>query len=498
MKEKLKELTKDTAIYGISTILSRFLNFLLVPFYTHVFSTSDNGVMAIVYVYIAFFNIIYLYGMDSAYLKFASVKDEKNPGSVFSTSFLFVVITSSILSLIILLFSKDFAVMIDLQPMFANLITYSGIILFFDAISMIPFAYLRLIRKAKKFALIKTINIIINVTLNLVLILKYGMGLEAVFISNLAASVFSVVALSYEIIRNIKFRIQSDLLKDLLKFGIPYLPAGLASMIIQVVNRPILQSLTDESTVGIYSQNYKLGIFMMLFVSMFQYAWQPFFLNNAKEKNAKEMFSKVLTYFVLIGSVVLVLLSLFIDDLVKIKIFNRTIIHPDFWIGLNIIPVILLAYLFNGIYINFTAGIFIEGKTKYIPYITGAGALVNVMFNYVLIPTWGIMGAAYATLASYIVMAGGLYFVSQKFYPNKYENKKIILIFVSLLLVGIPYYLFAQGNILFKFILLILFLSTLYIFKLIRVAELKNIMSMFRFRGKSSDKSLSNIESTVD
>ncbi len=498
MKEKLKELTKDTAIYGISTILSRFLNFLLVPFYTHVFSTSDNGVMAIVYVYIAFFNIIYLYGMDSAYLKFASVKDEKNPGSVFSTSFLFVVITSSILSLIILMFSKDFAVMIDLQPRFSKLIIYSGIILFFDAISMIPFAYLRLIRKAKKFALIKTINIIINVSLNLVLILKYGMGLEAVFISNLAASVFSVVALSYEIIRNIKFRIKSELLKDLLKFGIPYLPAGLASMIIQVVNRPILQSLTDESTVGIYSQNYKLGIFMMLFVSMFQYAWQPFFLNNAKEKNAKEMFSKVLTYFVLIGSVVLVLLSLFIDDLVKIKIFNRTIIHPDFWIGLNIIPVILLAYLFNGIYINFTAGIFIEGKTKYIPYVTGAGALVNVVFNYLLIPTWGIMGAAYATLASYIVMAGGLYFVSQKFYPIIYENKKIILIFVSLLLVGIPYYLFAQGNILYKLILLIFFLSVLYIFKLIRVTELKNIMSMLRFRGKSSDKSLANIESTVD
>ncbi len=498
MKEKLKELTKDTAIYGISTILSRFLNFLLVPFYTHVFSTSDNGVMAIVYVYIAFFNIIYLYGMDSAYLKFASVKDEKNPGSVFSTSFLFVLLTSFVLSLSVLLFSKEFALMINLQARYSNLITYSGLILFFDSISMIPFAYLRLIRKAKKFALIKTLNILINVTLNLILILKFKMGLEAVFISNLTASVFSVIALSFEIIKNVDLRIKSGLLNDLLKFGIPYLPAGLASMVIQIIDRPILSSLTDESTVGIYSQNYKLGIFMMLFVSMFQYAWQPFFLNNAKEKNAKEMFSKVLTYFILVGSVALVLLSLFIDDLVKIKILNRTIIHPDFWIGLDIIPIILLAYLFNGIYINFTAGIFIEGKTKYIPYITGAGALVNVVFNYVLIPIWGIMGAAYSTLASYIVMASGLYFVSQKFYPIKYEYRKIFLIFVSLLLVGIPYYLIARGNILYKIILLIFFISLLYIFKLIRVNELKNLMSMFRFRGKGSDKSLANIESTIN
>jgi O-antigen/teichoic acid export membrane protein len=206
------------------------------------------------------------------------------------------------------------------------------------------------------------------------------------------------------------------------------------------------------------------------------------------------MFSKVLTYFILVGSVVLVLLSLFIDDIVKIKIFNRTIIHPDFWIGLDIIPIILLAYLFNGIYINFTAGIFIEGKTKYIPYVTGAGALVNVVFNYLLIPAWGIMGAAYATLASYIVMAAGLYFVSQKFYPIKYENKKIILIFVSLLLVGFPYYLIAQGNIIYKLILLIFFMLLLFIFKLVRVDELKNIVSMFRFRGKGNGKTISDFE----
>ncbi len=498
MREKLKELTKDTAIYGISTILSRFLNFLLVPFYTHVFTTAENGVMAIVYVYIAFFNIVYLYGMDSAYMKFASLKEEKNPGSVFSTSFLFVVITSSVLSVCILLFKERLAAIINLHGNYANLLTYSALILFFDAVSMIPFAYLRLIRKAKKFALIKTINILINITLNLILILKYKMGLESVFISNLVASVFSVAALSLEITKNVDLGIKSGLLKDLLKFGIPYLPAGLASMVIQIVDRPILNSLTDESTVGIYSQNYKLGIFMMLFVSMFQYAWQPFFLNNAKEKNAKELFAKVLTYFVLVGSIVLVLLSFFIDDLVKIKIFNRAIIHPAFWSGLNIIPVILLAYLFNGAYINFTAGIFIEGKTKYIPYITGAGALVNIVCNYLLIPILGIMGAAYSTLASYIVMAGGLYFVSRKFYPIKYENKKLLQIFASLVIIGVLYYSLAVGQILYKIILFIFFIFLLYLFKLIRIEELKNLKTLFRFKGKNSAKAVSNSDDVIN
>ena len=157
----------------------------------------------------------------------------------------------------------------------------------------------------------------------------------------------------------------------MIKFGFPFLPAGFAIMLVQVIDVPILEKLTDLETVGIYKANYKLGIFMMLFVNMFQFAWQPFFLQNAKEPNAKEMFSKVLTYFTLVGSVILVLLSLFITDIAKIKIAGFSLIGSQYWAGLNIVPIILLAYLINGMYSVFSAGIYIEEKSIYVPIITG-------------------------------------------------------------------------------------------------------------------------------
>ncbi|MCX6149380.1 MAG: flippase [Ignavibacteriales bacterium] len=499
MKEKFKELTKDTAIYGISTILSRFLNFILVPFYTNVFSTAEFGIQNTIYSYIAFFNIIYLYGMDSAFLKYASMKEERDSRTVFSTSFLFVLLTSVIFSILIVSFKPAISPLIDLPVKQSGLLNYVSLILFFDALTMIPFGHLRLIRKAKKFALIRTINIIINVALNLILILKYHMGIEAVFISNLAASIFSLAALLPDILSNISFKLRLDSLKELLKFGIPYLPAGLASIVIQVIDRPVLQKLTNESTVGIYSANYKLGIFMMLYVSMFQFAWQPFFLNNAKLKNAKEIFGKVLTYFVLVGSIVLVLLSLFIDDLVKIQIFNhRSIIESAYWGGLNIIPIILLAYLFNGIYVNLTAGIFIEGKTQFIPYITGLGAFINIAFNFLLIPVIGIMGAALATLASYVVMAIGLYFVVQNFYKIEYEYKKLLKICISLILTGLLYYSVAINHIFYKMILFVFFFFLLYLFKVVKISDVKSMRNLFRFDSRSErGKNLSNTEDVI-
>jgi O-antigen/teichoic acid export membrane protein len=284
----------------------------------------------------------------------------------------------------------------------------------------------------------------------------------------------------------------------MLKFGIPYLPAGLASMVIQVIDRPILQKLTNESTVGIYSANYKLGIFMMLYVSMFQYAWQPFFLNNAKEKNAKEIFSKVLTYFVLVGAVVLVFISLFIDDLVKIQIFHKSIIQAAYWSGLNIIPIVLLAYLFNGIYVNLTAGIFIESKTQYIPYITGIGALVNVVCNFLLIPVMGITGAAFATLASYLFMAAGLYFVVQRFYKIEYEFNKLLKIFAALFISALIFYFLAMNHFFYKLILFIFFISLLFVFKIININEIKNLKLLFTIKKRSADeKQLPDIENVI-
>lgn len=442
MFDKIKQLTKDTAIYGVSTIVGRFLTFLLVPFYTNIFSPDDYGVVANLYIFIAILNIVYIFGMDAAYLRFAANKTHSGEKDNFSTPYLAVMLVSFFLSLVIILVKGNIASLLQLPENYSYLLYYTSSILFIDALCVIPFIKLRIERRAKKFAAFKIINILVNVFLNLLLVLHYKWGIEAVLISNIASSLLTFLIFLPDIVKNLRPVINVSLLRRLIKFGLPYLPAGLGSMIIQGIDRPILTNLTDLHTVGIYNANYKLGIFMMLFVNMFQYAWQPFFLQQAEEKDAKKVFSKVLTYFTVAAGIILVLVSLFIDDIVKINFFGITLIGSAYWSGLVIVPIILFGYLFYGSYVVFTAGIYIKEKSMYVPLITGIGALVNVTVNFLLIPPLGIIGAALATLASYIVMAAGLYIITQKFYRIEYESVKMIGIFTTILLTGIVYYWF--------------------------------------------------------
>ena len=465
MFDKLKELTKDTAIYGISTMVGRFLNFILVPFYTNIFAPSDYGIVQLLYSYVAILNIVFIYGLDSAYLKFAAFKDIGDDKDNFSTPYIAVFATSLLISLLVVINADVIVASFGIPSQYNYLIYLAIAIIFVDANAVIPFLKLRLERKAKIFSLFKIINISVNIFLNLYLILALKWGIEAILVSNLSATIVSLLLVSPTIIKNFNFRFHTLLFKRMLNFGLPSPPAGFAVMLVQVIDVPILQKLTDLTTVGIYKANYKLGIFMMLFVNMFQYAWQPFFLQNAKDPSAREMFSKVLTYFTLVGSIILIILSLFINDIAKIKVAGYSLIGSEYWSGLNIVPIVLLAYLINGMYIIFSAGIYIEEKSIYVPIITGLGALVNVVTNFVLIPVLNITGAALATLASYFVMAMGYYYVTQKFYKVKYELKRIGHIFLAVLLVGILfYYLHSTGNLYFyyKLILLILFILYLY------------------------------------
>jgi O-antigen/teichoic acid export membrane protein len=481
MFDKLKELTKDTAIYGISTMVGRFLNFILVPLYTNIFSPADYGIVQLIYAYMAILNIIFIYGLDSAYLKFASFKDIGDEKDNFSTPYIAVFAASLLISFLIVINAAGIGATLSIPAEYSYLIYLSAAILFLDANVVIPFLKLRLDRRAKTFSLYRVINISVNIILNIYLIIILKWGIEAIIISNLVASAVSLMLVSVTIIKNFKLRFHTLLFKRMLKFGLPFLPAGFAVMLVQVIDVPILEKLTDLQTVGIYKANYKLGIFMMLFVSMFQFAWQPFFLQNAKEPDAKQMFSKILTYFTLVGSVILVVLSLFITDFAQIKIAGFSLVGPEYWAGLSIVPIILLAYLINGMYSVFAAGIYIEEKSIYVPFITGAGALVNVIANFLLIPVLNITGAALATLASYLVMALGYYYVTQKFFKVKYELKRIGHIFIAIILVGaFYYYLLATGNLLFPFKLILLIIFTLYIyFVAVNRAEINLIKNKF-------------------
>ena len=469
MLDKIKQLTKDTAIYGISTMVGRFLNFLLVPLYTNLFLPKEYGIQSQVYVFISIMNIILLFGMDTAYMKFAvNVQNSDEDKNNFSTPYLTVMIVSFFICLLVILLQNPIFYLLAIPSGYNYLIFYTSLILFLDSLTIIPFVKLRIERKAKKFALFKVLGIILNITLNYILIVKWGLRVEGIFISNLASSALTLTLLFPSIIRSFKMIINLPILKKLLKFGLPFLPAGLSSIMIQGIDRPILTKLTNLDTAGIYSANYKLGIFMMLFVSMFQYAWQPFFFQNSQEKNIKQVFSKILTYFTIAGSLILIFLSLFIDDIVKVHLFGRgTLIGHEYWGGLIIVPIILFGYLFNGIYYILSAGMFIEEKSLYIPVITGIGAAINVGVNFLLIPVWGIVGAALATLASYLIMAIAVYKITQKFYEINYENGKVIKTLSFVLIAGSVYYYLMFNHYLFftyKIIILVGFIGSLFLF----------------------------------
>lgn len=482
MKEKLKALTKETAIYGVSTIVGRFLGFILVPFYTNVFNPTEYGLFGYIYAYMAFMNIVYIYGMDAAFMKYYSLsKNQNQKKDTFSTPFIFVLMTSAVLSLIILLLQVPINSALGIPINYSTLIYYVSAILFLDGIAMVPFAHLRMRNKSVKFASIKIINIVINLFLNIILVLYYNMGIEAIFISNLVSSAFSIVVLIPDILREVQFKIDKENLNRMLKFALPYLPASFAATVVQVIDRPILEYLTNVKVLGIYQANYKLGIFMMLFVSMFQSAWHPFLLTNAKEKNAKELFARVLTLFLVVTSLIWIVLSLFIQDIAQFPLFHgKSLIGEKYWDGLIIVPIILLGYIFHGMYVNFTAGIYIEEKTKYLPAITGAGAIVNVVVNFTLIPIMGILGAALATLASYMVMSFGIFIVVQKYYKIEYEYFKIIRVLLLLLIsCGTYYYLYynIDFNLLIKFMFLIVFSALLF---LLKVVDFSDVKSTFR------------------
>lgn len=428
MLDRIFKLGKEAAIYGLSSIVGRFLNFLLVPFYTNYLATAEYGVVANTYAYIAFAAVIYGYGMDSAYMRFVASLEKWDRKQAVSVPLFSLAGTSLIFSLALYASAPMLAGLLGIEN--ADYVRYSAGILFFDTMMIVPFAYLRMENRARMFAGMRILNIVITVVLTVIFLVVLHKKAETVFIANIVASGFTAMLLLVIVRKEFTLRFSTSLYQEMLRFGLPYIPAGLAGIAIQVIDRPILQALTDNDTVGIYQANYRLGVLMMLVVGMFDYAWRPFFLTHAKDADAPRLFSKVFTYFVSGMMFVFVTVTLFIDDLVRIPIFGRHFIGSNYWGGLSIVPIVLLSYVFTGAYVNFVVGVYLEKKTKYLPYATGAGAVVNVVTNLLLIPRIGMTGAAIATLLSYVVMAVGIYFPSQRFYHVQYEWSRLARVFV--------------------------------------------------------------------
>jgi O-antigen/teichoic acid export membrane protein len=465
MLAQIRRLGTDTAIYGISTVVGRFLSFLLVPFYTNVIRPGEYGVVANVYSIVAFLNVIWVYGMESAYFKYSSTGEIGTPRQNFSTPFVSLCATSLVLSGIMAAFSPAFSAWMSIPAGRDVIVRYTAGILLLDTFAVVPFASLRMDRKPVLFASLKVLNIAVNVGCNLVLLLVFHAGVEGIFLSGLIASGVTLLALVPTIASRFTRDFSVPLYRALVKFGLPYVPAGLAAIVIQVIDRPIMLLLTSLAVVGVYQANYRLGIFMMLIVSMYDYAWRPFFLSHASEPGAKELFARALTYCVGGMTAVFLAVSMFIGDVIRLRIFGRYIIHPDYWGGLSIVPVVLVAYKFLGIYNNLVAGVYIEKKTQRLPAITLAGALVNIGANFLLIPIMGMMGGAVATLLAYALMALLLYVDVRKYYPVRYEWGRIAHIAA---VAGATYLLFnlvdaGAYHIAWQFLLLFFFSVALYV-----------------------------------
>jgi O-antigen/teichoic acid export membrane protein len=494
MREHLKRLSSESAYYGISTIGARMLLFLLVPFYTHVLDTGEYGVVFTVYSILAFMNVLFTFGLEPAFMRYYPDCDDKERKDLFSSSFLAILAAGIALAAAIHVFKSPIAFAIGIPVSRDSIIAIGIWTIALDALNAIPFATLRMQNKPRRFAFIRLASISINIALNLYFILYLDMGIESIFTAGLIASGVSTVLLLPTTFSLFSPVISWKTLRPLLVYGLPALPAMLASVTVSAIDKPLLNLFLDSSTVGIYHANYKLGIFMMLVVSMFQFAWQPFYLQMKSEPNAKEMFARVLTYFVLIAMTVAIVLSFFIDDVVHISIFGRTIIQESYWSGLAIVPIILFSYVWTGVYYISNAGIFIENKTKYLPYISGAGAAVNVGMNIVLIPVYGIFGAAYATLGAYFTMAILSYLITQRVYPIVYEYLRLLKVGLASATVIILWYsgifLDILPELLAEGLLVILFLAQLFVYRFFskgELAELRTILARFSPAMKNSE-----------
>lgn len=491
MKSRILTLASDTFVYGIFIIVGRFLTFMLTPFYTNFLSVEEVGDVGNFFSLIAFVNVIYSIGMDTAYFRFYSQTDQTQSRTAFTFAYLSILGVSLLITVVLLSLSPQIAPVLTQLPNGNMIVQLAIFVPLTDTMMVIPYAYLRMTRQVWKFSLVRFFLILIAVGLNILFVVVWRYGIVGVFVAQLVANCVGLIILLPIIFRQFCGRFDSKLFRDMLKFGLPTVPATFSGIVLQVVDRPILKYLTNTTQVGIYMVNYRLAIPMMLFVAMYDYAWRPFYLSHYESEDAKRLFSRILTYFFIASAVVFLSVGFFMDFVVRLPFFGGKFIEPGYWQGMDIIPIVMLGYIFNGFYINFTAGINIQKVTKYLPLSIGIGAIVNVLINFISIPMLGYRGAAWATLLAYLASAGMVYYYSQRVYPVHYQWKKIATAGLLMLLVYFVFYGITTDcgplpKFLIRFAGLMLFLIMLFVAKVVEFQEISLLKGFLQF-GKKKD-----------
>lgn len=451
MSNPLKKLAGQTAIYGLSSIIGRFLNYLLTPLWTGIYSAEQFGIITEMYAYVSFLVVFLTYGMETAYFRFSNKKEEDNPNT-FSTVLLSLLTTSLFFIVICYAFAQPIAEWL-MYPNNKEYIIWFAIIVAADAAASIPLAKLRQQNKALKFAGINMMNVLVNIILNWFFLIyckgnfdagnhnffvdtfynpKIGVGY--VFIANLISSIVKFILLIPTAF-SVSLGFDKVLFKKMLRYALPLLLVGLAGIINETLDRILLKrilvgeiGLTKAmEQVGIYGANYKLSIVITLFIQAFRYAAEPFFFSHAKNSDSRDVYALVMNYFVIVVS------AMFLAVLLYLDILKYFINNKELWEGLKIVPILLMANICLGVYFNLSIWYKLSEKTTFGAGISIFGAAITIVLNLILIPYFGYVGSAWATLICYATMVVISYYYGQKHYPIPY-NVKGAIVYVGLAL----------------------------------------------------------------
>lgn len=435
-------LFKQTIIYGIATVFPRIISVILVRVHTDksvISEVSEFGTLSLIFSYIILFNVILSYGLETSFFRFYN--KEKNKKDVLNTTAISMLVTSLLFASLFSLFKTNISDFTGISSDYLSLVVW---ILVADALTVIPFAYLRLKGSALKYSAIKIINIFVYFSLNIFLLIYlkdltdsheilesiYVENYEVayIFIANLTASIVSLLLLA-PFYFEINYRANIKLLKKMLAYGFPILISGLAFTINETFDKILLDFLLPASIakaqIGMYAACYKLSIFMTLFSTAYKLAIEPFFFSEVDKKNSKKSYALVLETFVIIGSSILVLVVASLDILKVIFIGD-----PEYWQALYIVPIILVANFCLGIYQNLSVWYKVTDKTKFAAYISSVGAIITLILNIMLIPKFSYLGSAVATLLAYFIMVLLSYHFGKKYYPIPYNSEKILFYLV--------------------------------------------------------------------
>ncbi|WP_066757415.1 oligosaccharide flippase family protein [Crocinitomix algicola] len=465
----IKKLAGQTAIYGGSTIIGRFLNYLLVPIYTAYYSTAEYGSISVIYSLAGFFIILLLFGMETTYFRF--VNQTKDKESVFNQSLSIVLVINAVVLIAMLIFSQGIANWLN-HPEYQTYVIWFAFILVSDAIASLIMARLRHEDRAVTFAKVQLSSIGATILFNLIFIFSFyregeSLSIGWVFLANLIGSVLKPVLLYKELL-NFKFIWNLNRVKSMIIFAFPLVVAGFSGIINELIDRILLLRLLTpaegityaESQVGIYSANYKLAVLITLFIQAFRYAAEPFFFSQANNDQKDKIYAKVMTYFVIVVTIIFLVISL------NLPIFKSFLRGSDYWEGLTVVPLLMLANVFLGIYYNQSIWYKLADKTKFGAYISVGGAIVTLILNYLLIPWIGYTGSAITTCIVYFGMMAASYHYGKIHYPIKYNLRKIglyligsVTLFLCSLLYSSDFIEFTWPKFIFNTILILIFVG---------------------------------------